>query len=120
MVFTKITRPSVSDVDNVFSFHVQNFCELCAAYEIDNTFPYLKPSTSDSGKFKYQQDFSLADSPMFTECNSISPLFLEHSVSSMNSHCSLKRKLQDDTYSYTNVMKRLCQPQYTMLCYWQL
>ena len=130
LVFTKIARPCVSDVDNVFSFYLQNFCGLCAAYEVDKTFPYLKPSTSENVKFKYQplfHDFSIVDPPKFIRCYTLSPLFLDsqtvsqpHSSISMNSNCSPKRKLQDDTYSYTSVMKRMCQPEYTMLCYWQV
>lgn len=126
LVFTKIARPSVSNVDNVLSFHLQNFCGLCAAYEVDKTFPYLKPSMSENEKFKHQSiyhDFSLVRVPESKCCHSLTPLFLDsesnskHSIVTMNSP---KRKLQDDTYDYTSVVKRMCQPEYTMLCYWQL
>lgn len=145
LVFTKIAKPHVSDNDSTVSFYLTNFCGLCAAYEADTAYPFLKPSTFETGKCKpwpylphdfpsthetkqlpFSHNHSLGESEMLTKENLLineQPDFNHLHLGLGVPKYSLKRKFhQSDVewYNTVNKTKRVCQPEYTMLCYWQL
>ena len=50
IVFKKITRPEVSNSDNVLLFNLKTFCGLCAVYDVSESykFPFLMSKSTSS------------------------------------------------------------------------
>jgi len=115
LVFNKIAVPDVSDTHSVFSFYTERFCGLCAAYEDDMSFPYLKLRTlSDRDQVHCDQNRSAELVSPSSKFDNSHP---SNNCSKIQFPC--KRPLEQG-HIYGGAEKQLCQSQYILMCYWPL